>query len=160
MSMFEEPSVTPFIECPNCKRLLEYRVEICPACCEEIGDEYALVSAAVVVINTQAVGLANTIKSGNALAFMVVVAFLYSIYIDWDIPDLPSFSIWVPLSTAVPLLAIALWLVKYGRFGLGDEEYIQAKRDVRASLRLWLGILSGQIIALFFLFRYLRIKGS
>jgi len=59
-SLLKKPAVVPFVECPNCKQLLEYGAENCPRCREEVGSDYALVSAAVVHHNTQACSLANS----------------------------------------------------------------------------------------------------
>ena len=41
-SIFSDPRVTPFVECPNCRRLLDYGVPRCPDCYEEIREDYAL----------------------------------------------------------------------------------------------------------------------
>ncbi|HEX8455734.1 MAG TPA: hypothetical protein VF656_00290 [Pyrinomonadaceae bacterium] len=140
--MLNRPAVTPFVECPNCGRLIEYGVAHCPACREEISEDYAQLSASVVVHNTQACSLANTIKSGDYAAIVSGLAAFYAY----------AFSrhgyFLVAIATPVGfLLAIGLWFRRYGKFPIGDEDYLKAGRDMRASLKLWLALLFAQIVA-------------
>jgi RNA polymerase subunit RPABC4/transcription elongation factor Spt4 len=69
-SLFSRPPVHPIVECPNCKQLIEYGFKNCPKCREEIGEEYAARSAAVVYHNTQACSVANSI---TAFAFWLAL---------------------------------------------------------------------------------------
>lgn len=146
----EELRVTPFVECPNCCRLLEYGTEKCPQCYETIEEDYALLSAAIVVHNTQACSFANHVKHLDPAAFIVLAASAYAYVIDAYVSDLPI-PIMMLLALAMPmvsLLAVLLWFFKFGQFAIGDEEYIRAKRDMQESLKMWVAILVVQFIAL------------
>src|SRR5438132_385689 len=70
--IFADPRVTPFIECPNCQRLLRYGTERCPDCYEEIRQEYAYASAVAVAINTKSCAMANTIRTLDISAVLAV----------------------------------------------------------------------------------------
>jgi len=69
----EQHAAAPFVECPNCERLLEYGAETCPRCREEIDPGYGLVSAVVVQHNTQACAVANTIKTFAPFAYIALL---------------------------------------------------------------------------------------
>src|SRR5216684_4168016 len=79
-SLFTVPRVTPFVECPNCKRLIEYGLSICPSCREEISPDYAKASAIRVVVNTQACSLANTIRTAEKALVVVFVSSLLGFF--------------------------------------------------------------------------------
>lgn len=146
LSMLKRPPVTPFVECPNCRRLLEYGLAHCPRCREEIKAEYALLSAAVVMHNTQACSMANTIKSGEPAAVLTLLPSAYAFAF-----GSPGLFIAATLTSHVALLVIGVWYYRYGRFRLGDEDYAKARRDVRASLKLWAALLAAQVVAAFYL---------
>lgn len=135
-SMFKKPAVVPFVECPNCKQLLEYGAEHCPRCREEIDPEYALRSAIVVHHNTQGVSLANSIKTLEPAAILNIIASTYSYFV--GIPGFFAISLFMPLMGVSAILA---WFFRFGRFKIGDEDFLQAKRDMRSSLLLWSGLL-------------------
>ena len=153
-SLNRQHAVVPFVECPNCKQLLEYGAEACLRCREEIDPEYALVSAAVVHQNTQACSMANTIKSGDPAAYYITVVVSAIAYaIDEYTFGWPVLFYIVFLMPAVLLLLILIWFNRFALFKAGDEEFARAKRDVRGSLILWLAILAVQVIAFILLRR-------
>lgn len=147
-SLLKRPAVVPFVECPNCKQLLEYGAENCPRCREEIGSDYALVSAVIVHHNTQACSMANSIKGFDPFVFIALVGsgFIYAIDM-YAYGSLVLFN-FVVLWPAIPLPAILVWFVRFGRFKIGDEEYVRARREMRGSLLLWLAILAVQLIVI------------
>jgi RNA polymerase subunit RPABC4/transcription elongation factor Spt4 len=132
-SIFEDPPVTPFVECPNCRRLLTYGVKRCPDCYEEIRDDYALLSGAVVVINTKACAMANTIKTLDVSAAIALGVTVFS-YLANEPPAIVLISVTWPVGA---LLAIALWFIRFGRFKLGDDDYARARKQMRARLIAW-----------------------
>lgn len=148
MSMLKRPAVTPFVECPNCKRLLEYGVERCPSCREEIGADYALVSVAVVHLNTQACASANTIKSGDLGAVITLLTAAYGYFLGY-----PSLFVVSFVTPVVALLVILVWFYRFGRFNIGDEEYMRARREMRWSLKLWVALLGVQLLALIYMLK-------
>jgi RNA polymerase subunit RPABC4/transcription elongation factor Spt4 len=141
-SMLKKPAVTPFVECPNCKRLIEYGAEKCPACREEIGGDYALVSAMVVVHNTQACSQANTIKTGDYAAFLSIFVALYAYAL-----GAPGMFLVALATPFMALLVIGVWFYRFGKFHIGDDDYLKAKRDMRGSLKLWLALLFVELVA-------------
>ena len=147
-SMFKRPPVVPFVECPNCKHLLEYGAERCPSCREEIDSDYALVSAVVVQHNTQAISLANTIKTGEPAAFIIFFTSLIGYFL-----GSPAIFIVNLITPVLSLLVILLWFYRYRSFKIGDEEYVKAKRDMRASLKLWLAVLGVQMIVILYMLK-------
>lgn len=142
------PAVFPFAECPNCKQLLEMNATACPRCREEIDPDYALVSAVVVHHNTQACSIANTISGFDAF---IPIALIGSLFI-WGGELLtsgrPRISFGLLIWPAIPLLAIMIWYKRFGRFRIGDEEYLAARRDMRRSFIFWLTLLVLQILLL------------
>src|SRR5258705_13137016 len=124
-SLFKPPPVTPFVECPNCKKLIEYGVEVCSHCHEEIRPEYALASAYVVHRNTQACSHANAIKSAEKAVVITLVASVIG-YLSG-----PSSLLLVSMGTSLLYVGgVLAWFLRYGRFKLGDEDFAKAKRDM------------------------------
>jgi len=138
-----EWNVTPFTECPNCRCFLSLRVEKCPDCHELIDEGYAFYSALHVTVISQACSFANSIKYVDLIAFLALGTSIY-IYVLSE----PWLFLLVPLMSAVPLFFIILWFSRFGRFKFAEGDFQKAKREMRASLFLWLGILVVQLIAL------------
>lgn len=147
-SLFKKPAVVPFVECPHCKQLLEYGAERCPRCREEIGSDYAFASAVVVHHNTQACSLANSIKGFDPFIFIALIGSLLIYAIDIYAFGSLTLFYFILVWPAVPLLTILVWFYRFGRFKIGDEEYVRARRDMRSSFMLWLAILAVQFIAI------------
>lgn len=147
-SMLKKPAVTPFVECPNCKRLIGYGVETCPACREEIGDEYALASAIVVVHNTQACSQANTIKTADYAALLSVFVALYGYVL-----GAPGLFVSAIATPCISLLVVGVWFYRFGKFPIGDDDYRKAERDMYASLKLWLALLFVESVAFVYMLK-------
>ena len=146
---FKHPQVTPFVECPNCGRLVEFGAEHCPACREVIEKGYALLSVGVVAFNTQAVSLANTIKTGDAGAVVVLLASAYVYFVDASDGEFALHPLWAAtlVGPVLALAAVALWFFRYSRFRMGDTDFDRSKLDMRWSLMLWLALLFAQAVA-------------
>lgn len=146
--LWKKPAVHPFVECPNCKQLLEWGADSCPRCREEIDPDYALASAAAVHHNTQACSLANSVKGFDAFALIALVGSVVIYAFDmYAFGSLALFYL-IVLWPAIPLLAVLVWFARFGRFKIGDEEYLRARRAMRGSLLLWLAILALQLIVI------------
>lgn len=149
-TMFTRPAVIPFVECPNCKSLIEFGAEQCSRCREEIDENYALLSAAVVQFNTQACTSANTIKTAEPAIVISIISATWSYFI-----EIPALFI---LALATPILflsTILVWFFRYGRFKIGDEDFLKAKRDMSASLKLWMGLLIVELLVFFYMLKTL-----
>jgi RNA polymerase subunit RPABC4/transcription elongation factor Spt4 len=149
-SVFTRPPVHPFVECPNCKELTEYGLKFCPRCREEIPPDYAMLSAAVVHLNTQAISVAKTITTFDAfipIAFVVLVAVIAMGWYSQERSRLP-FALFVP--PVLTLLGIIVWYFRFGRFKLGDQEYLDARHDMFKSFLLWLAFLTVQVLCILY----------
>jgi len=121
---------------------------VCPSCREEINPDYALVSAAVVVANTQACSHANTIKTAEMGALIVFGASLLGFLLRDS-----SLLIVNLLTPTISLAAVLIWFRRYRKFRIGDEEFVKAKARMQTSLRLWSTLLVVQLLALAYVFR-------
>ena len=145
-SLLKKPAVHPFVECPNCQQLLEYEAKNCPRCREEISAEYGLVSAIVVLHNTQACSVANSISAVDAFFPLALIGSAVILGFDLFGSGSPILFSLTPLWSAIPLLAIVVWFIRFGRFPVGDEEYLKARSEMRKSLLLWLAFFIVQLL--------------
>ena len=139
---------TPFVECPNCRKLMKVGVKRCAECYEEIPEVYALNSAAAIVANTVACDVANSIRGFDSFAALAVIGSVAIYILDLNMSDLPRLFFLTLFWSVMPLMATLLWFYRFGGFTLGDADYLDAKRHMRRTLTIWLGIASAQIIAL------------
>jgi len=144
-------SYTPFVECPNCQKLVKVGIQRCRDCYEEISQDYALSSAAIVVFNTVACDVANSMAEGDRFAMLAVPIGIMIYFIDLYSFGSPRLFYLTLLWPVMPLLFTILWLYRFGTFPLGDDEYLSAKRRVRWSLMLWLAFTAAQVFTLWWL---------
>ncbi len=137
---------TPFVECPNCGKLLKVGLRRCPDCYEEVTEEYAFSSAAAVVISTIACDLANSIRSFDAFAVLAVIGSVLIYVFERYTRDSPRLSYLILIWPITPLLATVLWSYRFGRFSFGDDEFLSSRRRMIRTLTLWLAILAAQLI--------------
>ncbi len=147
-SLLKGPAVFPFVECPNCRELLEVGASFCPRCREEISPEYAAVSAAIVHYNTQACSLANTITTLDAFIPLALIGTIFVYVVDWYVSGRPRISIGLLFWPIIPIFAIVLWYLRFGRFRIGDEEYVRARHEMRRSFAFWLAFLIVDVLLL------------
>ena len=140
-SLLNGPPVHPFVECPNCHELLEFGAPLCPRCREEINPEYAVVSASIVHHNTQAVSFANTITTLDAFIPLALIGTVVIYVLGWLSSLQPSIPTGLLFWPVIPLVAIVIWYFRFGRFRIGDEEYVRARREMRRSFAFWLAFL-------------------
>ena len=145
-SLLKAPAVYPFVECPNCRQLLEYGAESCPRCREEISLEYGLLSAIVVHHNTQACSLAKSISGGDAFFPLALIGSVFIFAADLYVSGSPTLFWFTALWSAIPSLVIVVWFMRFGRFKIGDDEYLKARREMRKSLSLWLALFAVQLL--------------
>jgi hypothetical protein len=88
-----------------------------------------------VVFNTAACSSANTIKTAEYAAIVVLVATLLGILL-----VAPGLAIVNVVNSVASIAAILLWFRRFGSFKFGDADYDRAKRDMRISLQLWVGL--------------------
>lgn len=138
------PPITPFVECPNCRKLLEVGVTQCPECREPISPDYAARSAFTVVLNTAACRVAKDIRDRSRIMALIVVGeSIFLFLLDRRI-FVPLFWLTV-VPTTMQLLMIGTWFQKFGRFPLGDSDYVRAAATVRWSAMVWTAILILQL---------------
>ena len=146
-SLLKTPAVHPFVECPNCRQLLELGAERCSRCREEIDPDYGALSALVVHHNTQACAVANSISGFDAFVPLALIGSVIIYVIDYLSGSLILFSL-ILIWPVIPLIAIVVWFFRFGRFRIGDDEYLRAKREMRKSFFLWLAIFLVQALAM------------
>jgi RNA polymerase subunit RPABC4/transcription elongation factor Spt4 len=137
---------TPFVECPNCRRLLKVGIRRCSKCYEEVTDEYGLNSALVVIFNTVACDIANSIRSTDMFAIFASIGSVLIFLLDGYVFGSPSLSLMILIWPLIPIVMIALWYYRFGRFALGDDEYVNAKKGLSRMLLVWLAILAVQLM--------------
>jgi len=145
-SLLSEPVVEPFVQCPNCGRMLRPGVGSCPECSQVITAEYARSNVVAVVLRSQACDMASEVKAFDPAA--VILFILTAVAFAWVASGREmslSFPVLVLLS-AVLLLSVLVWFHRYGRLADDDNEYLRAKREMKGSLKLWLALLAVQLI--------------
>jgi RNA polymerase subunit RPABC4/transcription elongation factor Spt4 len=140
--------VTPFVECPHCRKLLEVEVTQCPECRELISREYAASSALVVAFNTMACGSAKNIRDRDPFIWLTLAGSIVFYTIDLYRYGYLFFFKFVLLWSGLAALLPLVWLLRFGRFPLGDDRFLQAKLEMQRSLTKWLGLLVLQTVAL------------
>jgi len=141
---------TFYLRCPNCWRLLSYGTEYCHHCREELSEGYAFISTAIETLKTAGSDHARTIASLNPYAVMVVIVSLVLFAFSIATREI-GVSYLIPFMSVAPLLAVLLWFYRYGFVADTDEEYLNAKREVKHALKLWLLIFAFQVFVLFLL---------
>ena len=142
------PPVHPFVECPNCRELVEFGAGYCSRCREPIDPVYGLASAIIVHHNTQACTVANTLFGFDAFIPLALIGSLVIFLIDLYVYGRPTIFLFLPIWPLMPLLIIVGWFFRFGRFKIGDAEFLQARREMRSSLLFWLVVLLVQILAI------------
>lgn len=142
------PPVHPFVECPNCRQLIEFGAERCSRCREPIDPEYAVISAVIVHQNTQACTVANVISGFDAFIPLALIGSILIFVIDLYVSGRPTLFLFLPIWPLIPLVIIAGWFFRFGRFKIGDDEFLKAKREMRSSFLFWTVVLVVQILAI------------
>jgi RNA polymerase subunit RPABC4/transcription elongation factor Spt4 len=75
---------TPFVECPNCHKLLEMGAEMCPECREEIDPAYALSNAVARVLTAQASNSAEAVESTKLITVAVALLSASALAFGWS----------------------------------------------------------------------------
>ena len=141
--MLFEPEITPYSECPDCRRLLPITAERCPYCGEPIDLEASKRSSALYVRTTQAINAARAITNRD---YVILLFLIYTIYMRWSgrnvFYDVPRAWMWAEVLFALiwifPLVIVIRWFLLHGRCNTLDSEYVVARKDVRLSFRLWI----------------------
>ena len=142
------PPVHPFVECPNCRQLVEFGAEKCSRCLEPIDSQYAVVSAVIVHHNTQACTVANAISGFDAFIPLALIGSIVIFVIDLYVSGRPTLFLFLPTWPLIPLLVIIGWFFRFGRFKIGDDEFLKAKREMRSSFLFWTVVLIVQILVI------------
>jgi RNA polymerase subunit RPABC4/transcription elongation factor Spt4 len=139
--------VEGFISCPGCGRLLRPGTETCPECGAAITREYAAQSIKANVTITQAYSVAERIESFNPVAFIVIaLAAGASLFGDRASLTHASFLLLLFAISLWPVLTIMRWFRWFGSYESDDEEFAAARRKVKGARRLWLAVLTAQVV--------------
>jgi len=105
------------------------------------------VSAVLVHHNTQAIAVAKTISSGDAFIPLALMGSVIIYLGDWYIYGGPGGNfLLLFLWPSIPLVAIVVWYFRFGRFKIGDEEFLQSRKELRRSFCFWLAFLVVQVL--------------
>lgn len=137
---------TRFVECPNCRKLLQVGTETCPECREEIDEGYTLRNSLTRVLAAQAVDSAESVAGTRFIVPLVAAASAGAFWLSRDRALLPLFYFTLLPSAACVLWPLG-WTRRYGWLPLKDEDFPGGGRKVKAALVAWLGLLAGQILA-------------
>ena len=141
---FIDPAVTPFGNCPTCQALIRLKVENnvvsidernCPNCKIQISEEEILESFIKNFLLTQAVSSANSILGFDLAVPVFLIVAVFSVLTE-DSPTLSTY--FFVISFLLPLFICLRWLLRFGKYHIPDEEFIDAKRKVKLSSMLWI----------------------
>jgi hypothetical protein len=127
--------------CPSCHEIISLGVSSCRFCSTPIDHRVAQVEAEKLGQITQACAQANQLKHGNAI---IPLLLLLQAYLWWtsSMPGIGAKISWISLGG--PIIVIG-WFVKYGRLQTDDPDFHQAKKAMKLSLMLWIGVVIVQI---------------
>lgn len=123
-------------------------VEYCSRCRETIDPEYGLASAIVVHHNTQACSVANVISGFDAFIPLALIGSILIFLIDLYVSGQPTIFLFLPIWPLIPVVIIIGWFFRFGRFKIGDDEFLKARREMRSSFLFWIVVLFVQILAI------------
>lgn|GEM_PF-6031917 len=109
----------------------------CPNCGVFLDDDEILNSFAVNLLHTSAIAAANKLISLDLATIPYILAQVLITYL--------GFPIWARLFNIViyhmPIILLIRWLYRYWyRFRFIDDEYLDALKNLRTSLALWLAV--------------------
>ena len=140
------PEITITAQCHTCRETILYGLEDCPYCGIKLDHEELAIGAINTFVINQAISSANTIKTFDPAAPLLLLVILFRALI-----DLPT---WYELICSVvwlfPLLAISGWFVKHGRWDSNDEDFWAAKTAMKSSFKVWLAVNALSFIVLLF----------
>jgi hypothetical protein len=105
-----------------------------------------MVSAIVVHHNTQACSLANSISTFDAFIPLALIGSALIYLADLYVSGSPRIFLLIFVWPSIPLLAIVVWFFHFGRFKIGDEDYLRAKHEMWKSLGLWSAFLLVELL--------------
>lgn len=130
---FLEPLITLIADCHTCGEKVRFGFEKCPNCGIELDQEALFPSVVQNFVLTQAVSSANTIRTLDPAVFF----FLGTALIRYVI----AYPLWWNLATTIfwfgPPVLIIRWFYKHGRWGIENQEYKNAGKEMWAGLKFW-----------------------
>lgn len=135
------PDITATARCHACNEVVLYERTQCPYCGVNLDPQKMQASANESHAINQAVSSANTIRTFNPAAFLLLIIWVFSAFMS----DRPSGSMIRSDFTLTAMAAFALgvvivWFVKHGRWPSAEPDYQDAKKEMRKSFALWLGM--------------------
>ncbi|MEP7338422.1 MAG: hypothetical protein ABI977_11860 [Acidobacteriota bacterium] len=135
------PDITATAKCHACNEVVLYERTECPYCGVKLDRQKMQASANESHAINQAVSSANTIRTFNPAAFLFLIIAMISAFMS----NRPSRSMirsdfTLTAMAAVALGVIVVWFVKHGRWPSAEPDYQDAKKEMRKSLAIWLGM--------------------
>ncbi|MBX7173591.1 MAG: hypothetical protein K1X72_21665 [Pyrinomonadaceae bacterium] len=145
------PVVHLFSKCPNCEKLIRVKsngqeLYIEEKNCQDCGFEFnsgeILQNLIKNTIITQAVSSASTLTGFDLAVFIflpVIIFFLFVFPIVFPVFIFIKASFFfLTLTYLLPVFVCIRWLLKFGRWQFNDEEFIESKKNVKSTLKLWI----------------------
>ena len=154
MGLFTKHTFTLYFNCPYCNQTLPFLAEQCKYCGEEITDDQKGLNTLVNYALTTSASFANDVGSNDPAVVIYILVSFVSLFLKWMLYDSLYYfwlglEIFTTLVWFLPLIAILCWLRFHGRWNIIDDEYEQKKKEMWASLRLWLAAYGFHYILLF-----------
>lgn len=124
-----------FLRCPTCQEVIRLGTSVCQYCSAEILHTTAQKAAEQFEQITQACASANNIKTMNAAAPILLLAYGGNALLEWIQPTRLFFIFLLPLA---PLFTAIGWLMKYHRLQTDDADFQKAKQNVKIALLIWI----------------------
>ena len=140
-SFSSQPNTLTII-CPSCGETLLYGVNECRFCQVVIDEAYKKASVASQTLMTNAVKSANVIRSFRTLFYILIGATVLAFFLD------PPYLEVILFVSILNLIGPTRWLRKYGGASLNHAEVLEAKKDMKVDLYLWISatLLAGTLL--------------
>lgn len=131
-----EPEITAMGNCQSCGELVQLGTAKCPYCGMLLDRQRMMESAKANFAITQAISSANTIRTFRPAAFLVLLIAVGRFAMGYSFKsNFLLTAVWV-----FPLITVVRWFMKHGGIHSADEEYLEAKKQMKSALILWLAV--------------------
>lgn len=128
-----QPEITVMGNCQACGELVQVNTPKCPYCGTLLDKQSLLNSAAANFVVTQAISSANTIRTFQPAAYLLILLSISRFAFDHFFRSVLFVIVWM-----LPLFTVLRWFMKHGGLNSSDAEYLTAKKQMKSALILWL----------------------
>jgi hypothetical protein len=128
-----QPEITVMGNCRACGELVQVNTPKCPYCDTLLNQQSLMDSAKINFVVTQAISSANTIRTFRPAAYLLILLSLGRFVLEHSFRNLLFVVVWL-----FPLFTVLRWFMKHGGLNSSDTEYLEAKKQMKSALILWL----------------------